>query len=149
MESGFHMLLYRAFHAQRSCLRPWRAALGLGPGQPKLIEYLARSGPCSQRQLATYFEIDPAAVCRMLDALEKGGFVTRSVVKGDRRTGVVELTEKGRSAAAAWQHACGEMEQQLLQGFTPEEAERFAQYLRRARENLRAVQSHRQKEDVP
>ena len=34
------MLLYRAFHAQRSCLRPWRAALGLGPGQPKLIEYL-------------------------------------------------------------------------------------------------------------
>ena len=42
-----------------------------------------------------------------------------------------------------------EMEQQLLQGFTPEEAERFAQYLRRARENLRAVQSHRQKEDVP
>mgnify|MGYP005796843361 FL=1 len=149
MESGFHMLLYRAFHAQRSCLRPWRAALGLGPGQPKLIEYLARSGPCSQRQLATYFEIDPAAVCRMLDALEKGGFVTRSAVKGDPRTGVVELTEKGRSAAAAWQHACGEMEQQLLQGFTPEEAERFAQYLRRARENLRAVQSHRQKEDVP
>ncbi|HJC46325.1 MAG TPA: MarR family transcriptional regulator [Candidatus Faecalibacterium faecigallinarum] len=149
MESGFHMLLYRAFHAQRSCLRPWRAALGLGPGQPKLIEYLARSGPCSQRQLATYFEIDPAAVCRMLDALEKGGFVTRSAVKGDRRTGMVELTEKGRSAAAAWQHACGEMEQQLLQGFTPEEAERFAQYLRRARENLRAVQSHRQKEDVP
>ena len=85
----------------------------------------------------------------MLDALEKGGFVTRSAVKGDRRTGMVELTEKGRSAAAAWQHACGEMEQQLLQGFTPEEAERFAQYLRRARENLRAVQSHRQKEDVP
>ena len=149
MESGFHMLLYRAFHAQRSCLRPWRAALGLGPGQPKLIEYLARSGPCSQRQLATYFEIDPAAVCRTRDALEKGSFVTRSAVKGDRRTGVVELTEKGRSAAAAWQHACGEMEQQLLQGFTPEEAERFAQYLRRARENLRAVQSHRQKEDVP
>ena len=149
MESGFHMLLYRAFHAQRSCLRPWRAALGLGPGQPKLIEYLARSGPCSQRQLATYFEIDPAAVCRMLDALEKGGFVARSAVKGDRRGGMVELTEKGRSAAAAWQHACGEMEQQLLQGFTPEEAERFAQYLRRARENLRAVQSHRQKEDVP
>lgn len=149
MESGFHMLLYRAFHAQRSCLRPWRAALGLGPGQPKLIEYLARSGPCSQRQLATYFEIDPAAVCRMLDALEKGSFVTRSAVKGDRRTGMVELTEKGRSAAAAWQHACGEMEQQLLQGFTPEEAERFAQYLRRARENLRAVQTRPQKEDVP
>ena len=149
MENGFHMLLYRAFHAQRSCLSPWRAALGLGPGQPKLIEYLARCGPCSQRQLAAYFEIDPAAVCRMLDALEKGGFAVRSAGKNGRRTGTVDLTEKGRSAAAAWQQACSEMEQQLLQGFTPEETERFAQYLRRARENLRAVQSHRQKEDVP
>ena len=95
MESGFHMLLYRAFHAQRSCLRPWRAALGLGPGQPKLIEYLARSGPCSQRQLATYFEIDPAAVCRMLDALEKGGFVSRGVDRNDRRADTIAITDNG------------------------------------------------------
>ena len=55
-------------------------------GQPKLIDYLSRCGPCSQKQLADYFEIDPAAVCRMLDALEKGGFVTRGVDRNDRRT---------------------------------------------------------------
>ena len=77
-------------------MRPQGAALGLGTGQPKLIDYLARSGPCSQKQLADYFEIDPAAVCRMLDALEKGGFVTRTAGRTDRRTGAVELTAKGR-----------------------------------------------------
>lgn len=138
MEKSFHMLLYRAFHAQRACLRPWRTGLGLGPGQPKLIDYLARNGPCSQRQLASYFEIDPAAVCRMLDSLEKGGFVVRRTGKTDRRTGLVELTDKGRSACAAWQEACREMERQMLQGFSDQEAGQFADYLRRARENLRA-----------
>ena len=139
MEERFHMLLYRAFCAQRACLRPWRAALGLGPGQPKLIDYLARSGPCSQRQLADYFEIDPAAVSRMLDTLEKGGFVRRGVDRSDRRADAVALTDKGRAAAGAWQEACGELERQMLRGFAPEEAARFADDLRRVRENLRAA----------
>lgn len=137
MEDNFHMLLYRAFHTQRAWLGPWRSALGLGPGQPKLLRFLARQGPCSQRQLADYLEIDPAAVCRMLDTLEKGGFVTRRAHQSDRRTGVVELTDKGVGAAAAWQEACRGMERQMLRGFSPQEIGQFADYLRRARENLR------------
>ena len=70
------MLLYRAFHAQRNILRPDMRALGLGAGQPKLIAYLAANGPCRQRDLADYFEVDPAAISRMVDSLEKGGFIT-------------------------------------------------------------------------
>lgn len=66
MERTFHMLLYRAFHAQHNFLRPSLGELGLGPGQPKLLNYLMNRGPCRQRELADYFEIDPAAVCRML-----------------------------------------------------------------------------------
>ena len=40
MESSLHILLYRAFHAQRNYLRPSLQALGLGTGQPKLLAYL-------------------------------------------------------------------------------------------------------------
>lgn len=39
------MLLYRAFHAQRNFLRPSLGELGLGPGQPKLLNYLMNRGP--------------------------------------------------------------------------------------------------------
>ena len=49
------MLLYRAFHAQRSYLRPCLGEIGLVVGQPKLITYLACHGPCGQRELAEYF----------------------------------------------------------------------------------------------
>ena len=94
MERTFHMLLYRAFHAQRNFLRPSLGELGLGPGQPKLLNYLMNRGPCRQRELADYFEIDPAAVCRMLDCLQKSGFVTRRADGQSRRRDVVELTEE-------------------------------------------------------
>ena len=96
MERTFHLLLYRAFHAQRNFLRPSLGELGLGPGQPKLLNYLMNRGPCRQRELADYFEIDPAAVCRMLDCLQKSGFVTRRADGQSRRRDVVELTEAGR-----------------------------------------------------
>lgn len=137
MERRFYMLLYRTYHAQRSVVRPMGAALGLGTGQPKLMDYLSRYGPRSQKQLADYFEIDPSAVCRMLDALEKGGFVTRSVDQNDRRTGVVSLTEKGSRAATAWQQAADTVEQQMLAGFTEKEKTQFAEYFRRAYRNLK------------
>ena len=136
MERLFHMLIYRTFHAQRNYLRPTVTALGLGTGQPKLLTYLALHGPCSQKELASYFEIDPAAVCRMLDALERGGFVIR-LPGPDRRGGQVQLTAEGRRVQAAWAERCREMEQTLLRGFSERERKDFAEYLSRAYRNLR------------
>ena len=75
MERSFHILLYRAFHAQRNYLRPSMLELGLGAGQPKLLGYLAARGPCYQKQLAGYFDVDPANISRMVRSLEKGGFI--------------------------------------------------------------------------
>lgn len=138
MERTFHMLLYRAFHAQRNYLRPCLSEVGLEVGQPKLLEYLASHGPCPQRELADYFEIDSAAVSRMLDALEKGRFVIRRQNEQSRRSNLVELTAKGRRANQLWQARCREMEQNMLRGFTPEEKAQFADYLARAYQNFHA-----------
>ena len=138
MERTFHMLLYRAFHAQRKYLRRCMAEIGLGAGQPKLISYLAAHGPCRQREMADYFEVDPAAVSRMLEPLQKGGFVTRRTDEQSRRCDLVEITPKGRLANEAWQQRCREMESVMLRDFPPGERERFAAYLARAYQNLRA-----------
>ena len=140
MEHTFHMLIYRAFHAQRSALRPCLSELGMGAGQPKLLSYLNRYGPSSQRQLADYFEIDPAAVCRMLDALERNGLIVRSAAKRDRRSGLIELTDAGRAAQSAWEVRCKELEAQMLRGFTDEERAQFSQFLSRAYRNLRGTE---------
>lgn len=68
MEHSFHMLLYRAFHAQRHYLRPSLREAGLEPGQPKLLEYLCRYGACPQRKLADFLKSTPPPypVCWMV-----------------------------------------------------------------------------------
>ena len=137
MEHSLHILLYRAFHAQRNYLRPGLQELGLGTGQPKLLAYLAARGPCHQKQLADYFDVDPANISRMVDSLERGGFVIR---RTDGRRDLVEVTGRGREASVLWQERCRQMEEVLLQGFTPEERERFADYLFRAYQNIQQRQ---------
>lgn len=133
----FHMRLYRAFHAQKDCLRPFAARLGLGSGQPKLLSYIAVHGSCTQRELAEFFEIDPSAVCRMLDSLERDGFIS-CLPASDRRTKVTELTDRGREVIAAWDERCAEAESVMLDGFAPEERDQFGDFLERARANLRS-----------
>ena len=137
MERTFHMLLYRTFHAQRNALRPHLGELGLGAGQPKVLGYLVRNGASRQRQLAEYCEIDPAASSRMLDSLQRGGFVERQPGKGNLRYEEIVVTDRGREAYEVWQGYCREMEEQMLAGFSQEERTRFADYLGRAYRNLK------------
>lgn len=136
MEYAIHALLYRAAHQQRNAMRPYLRRLGLGPGQPRLLVSLERDGPSSQKRLADSLEVDPSAVCRMLDTLEKGGFVSRGVDRNDRRADTIAITDKGRRALEAWQQVGRQIDRLMLQGFTDEEVKQLAEYLERLRVNL-------------
>lgn len=59
MRYAIHTLLARTTHAQQNYLRPYLKQLGLSPGQPKVLRYLAALGPSSQRALADYCGVDP------------------------------------------------------------------------------------------
>lgn len=132
-------MMYRAFHAQRHYLRPLASKIGLGSGQPKILAYLAESGPCSQREIADYFEIDPAAVCRMIDLMQKNGIISIKPDNADRRSDLITLTQKGYSAGKEWKLSCNEAENIMLQGFSDDEKIKFAEYLVRSYRNLRSA----------
>ena len=136
MEYAIHTLLSRTAHVMHNYLRPHLRKLGLSPGQPKVLRCLAGRGPCSQRALADYCEVDPAAICRMVDNLERDGFLVRRLSPTDRRSGTVELTGRGRSAFSAWEEQCVQIEDRMLQGFTPRERTQFADFLARAYRNV-------------
>ena len=136
MDYPIHTLLSRTAHTERNYLRPYLSELGLSPGQPKLLRYLAAQGAASQRELADYCEVDPSAVCRMLDVLERGGFLERRPAQNDRRAGRVVLSDRGREAFRRWEERCMEIEDRMLQGFTPEERAQLADYLARAYRNV-------------
>ena len=117
METTFYMLLHRAFHAQRGYLRSFLGESGLGTGQPKFSWSIWNGrGHAASRELAEYFEIDPAAVSRMLCALEKSGFVTRKAHPESRRKDLVELTEQGHTMAKIWRGKLSEDGRDHAQG---------------------------------
>ena len=136
MSYPIHTLLSRTAHRMRNDLRPCRDAVGLSPGQPKVLRSLIMAGPCSQRRLAWLCEVDPSAVCRMLDNMERDGLLVRSPSPTDRRAGEIRVTDKGQEVFRQWEAQCALLEEQMLKGFTEEERIQFSILLSRAYENL-------------
>ena len=87
-----HMRVSFAYRLMRNCTNATARELGLGPGQPRVLSYIAAHGGSTQREIATFFCIDPSAVSRMLDSLERGGFIA-CVPGRDRRSKIADLTE--------------------------------------------------------
>ena len=135
--TDFHMQVSMMFHLMRGCNHPYLPDLGLGPGQPRMLSYLAVHGRSSQRDLARYFSVDPAAVSRMMDALCRAGFV--HIVPGeDRRCRTVELTQKGEETVRAWDRVCAGTDEVMLAGLSDAERAQLQDLLDRVQANMRA-----------
>ena len=133
--SDIHMSISRAFHTMNNATRPCARSLGLGQGQPRILSYIAVHGVSTQREIARFYSIDPSAVSRLLDPLERGGFLT-SVPGRDRRTRALDITEKGKSALAAWEQECRRVDRIMFRGFSPEEETALKDMLERVRKNM-------------
>ena len=132
------MRMNMAHHMQKSRLHTRAAALGLGPGQPRMLSYIGVHAPCTRADLAAHYRIDPAAVTRMLDALERNGFIASVPARpgADRRKKAVELTERGRATLGLWDVACAQADEVMTEGFTPAERAQLSDLLERVCRNL-------------
>ena len=133
--NDIHMSISRAFHTMNNTTRPCARSLGLGQGQPRILSYIAVHGVSTQREIARFYSIDPSAVSRLLDPLEREGFLT-SVPGRDRRTRALDITEKGRHALAAWEDECRRVDRIMFCGFTSEEEATLRDMLERVRKNM-------------
>ena len=122
--------------ARKRILHPYFQKLGLTPGQPRILNKLFERDHVSQRELADYCNVDPSAICRMLDSMERAGFLVRKPSLIDRRSGRVEITQQGEQTLAAWEEQCMTIEEQMLRGFSPEEREQLTNFLERAYRNV-------------
>ena len=75
---------------------------GLSAAQLFVLHHLAEAPASSLNDLATRTYTDRSSVSAVVDRLEKGGLVTRSVSAEDRRQQAVRITQRGlRTLASA------------------------------------------------
>lgn len=92
--------VHRATHRIGLLLQRTRPALGLSQGEAHLLSELHEGGPCTVGELHRAFAHRKSTLTGILDRMEERGLVKRRLREEDRRSFSVELTAKGRAAAA-------------------------------------------------
>ena len=109
---------------------------GLYRGQPPVLFALWEKDGQTHSELAEKLGITPATITRMIQRMEKAGFLQRQPDPGDQRLSRVYLSETGRAVRAQLEANFQQMEIETFQGFSAEEQIVLRDYLLRVRENL-------------
>ena len=132
---SLHHLWMKTYLRMKRLVSAKAAPLGLSPGQPKILEYLAQYGEHEQKDIADYCEIEPATVGNILLRMENAGLIERRNRPNNRRSLYVSLTPRGEEMAKRIQDIFAEAEQQITAGLTDEERKAFYQLLSKCLQN--------------
>jgi MarR family transcriptional regulator for hemolysin len=131
---GFHCnLTYKAFV---SALKGKLKGTGVSQAQFLALAHLTALGPLSQSELADRLSITPATTVRLVDRMERDGWVVRRTNSEDGRVKRLVPTEK---AAKAWDdvsQAARALLDQAYRGVHPSEIETVKRVLEHIRRNL-------------
>lgn len=108
----------------------------LSARQASVLRELAASGPVSQVTLARATASDPAYLVRVLDGLEKRGFVQRERSTTNRREVTVSLTSRGEGQLEDIGAAIGRLAEAAEARLSPEERRVFVELALRVTASL-------------
>jgi DNA-binding MarR family transcriptional regulator len=126
----------RAKHARVHTLYE---ALGLYRGQPRMLRVLWDQEGLTHTELSRQLQVQPATITKMLQRMEKAGFVVRRHDPDDQRVSRVYLTQAGRAVRDDVQQVWRRLEEEAFAGFTEEERVLLRQFFLRIRANLAQV----------
>jgi DNA-binding MarR family transcriptional regulator len=105
------------------------APYDLTPPQFFVFHALCRGGSMSLGELSEQVCMDPSTLTGIVDRLEKKNYVQRKQNPGDRRSTLVDLTDKGRVIAPKIVKFAGEIDDRLRQHFSIDEMQHFEKIL--------------------
>lgn len=114
-------------------------SFGLSRTQWQVLLWMKDLGSCSQQQLLTIIDIDAAHLARVLEQLEKDGFVIRTRCKDDRRALLISLTEQCQTNfIPKLNKIINDETKILLNNLTNSEIESLSQMLNKIETNLQS-----------
>ena len=133
------LILANIGHLHRTRITQLFDALGLYQGQPRVLRLLWMQEGLTHTELAERLKVTPATTTKMLQRMEKTGFLVRRPDEQDQRVSRVFLTETGRRVQAEVEKLFRQMEQETFAGLSDEEREVLRGLLLRVRDNLLTV----------
>jgi DNA-binding MarR family transcriptional regulator len=113
--------------------------LGLYEGQPAMLRSLWAQEGLTHTDLARRLRVQPATITKMIQRMEKAGFVERRPDPEDERVSRVYLTQAGRAVQADVRGVWHTLEKEAFSQFTAEERALLRHFLLQIRENLLSV----------
>ena len=111
-------------------------ALGLYRGQSRMLGALWAQEGLTHTELSRQLRVQPATITRMIQRMEKAGFVVRRQAPDDRRVSRVYLTAAGQAVREDVQRVWHRLEEEAFAGFTEEEGMLLHRFFLRIRDNL-------------
>jgi DNA-binding MarR family transcriptional regulator len=124
---------YRNALLTRRAIEATFARFQLDSGEFDVIGTLLRAGPphrLTPTELYTSLMLSSGGLTHRLIRLERAGLITRAPSPVDGRSLLVELTRKGKNVAEKALRAGMAVEQQILEGLSPEARRRISSALR-------------------
>ena len=124
----------------RKAFEKWATDAGMHLSQHRILMYLSRCDHTpSQKDIATHFDISPAAVAGTLKKLEADGYIERGKCS-ERADSRFRITERGREATMQSRKYFRHVDAEALRDFSDEELEIFMGFLTRIQENLKSCE---------
>jgi MarR family transcriptional regulator, transcriptional regulator for hemolysin len=89
---------------------------GLTLSRARALFALSKRDGLNQRELADELGIETPTIVRLLDGMEKQGFIERRVEASDRRAKQIHMTARGRDIAGEIDKLACEIREQVLGG---------------------------------
>lgn len=113
------------------------AELNIHRSQHLMLMYLMQNdGSPSQKEIASHFDVTPAAVAMSMKKMEKSGLIERKQAMMDNRVNIVTISQKGREIMDKSRQMFDEIDEVMFDGISDEEYEKLKSIFDRITDNL-------------
>ena len=138
-ENNFGYLLYDVTRQLRKHFDRRATRLELTRAQWHALKSIRRNEGLSQKDVAEYLDMEPIAIGRVLDRLEKTGFIERRADPADRRRWSLYLLPKAHAVVDEMEIIASELRDDAMRGVGRDDFETLLRVLTQFKDNLAAL----------
>ena len=110
--------------------------LGLSRAQWSVLAILSNHEGVSQSQISHELEIEKSTAGRLIDQVEKSGWIERHPIPGDRRLWSIHLTDRARQLLVEVESVILHAREEMLRGLSGEQHQALTDLLQTVKSNL-------------